>query len=155
MWATWSDEGNTSTLSSMGTWARVSVCLHACFWVHVSPVRAGLTERANGIRLTCVIQLGCGREVCPHPSAAGDKEPGEGGGEGSTSSCYWGFSKIEICLFVGDRPLLGLGHWQQVYNVWLSEKVRYNGRNDWVELLLSLKIVLRTPSYGSTLAPSV
>lgn len=48
--------------------------------MHVSPVRAGLTESANGIRLTCVIQLDCGREVCPHPSAVGDKEPEKGVG---------------------------------------------------------------------------
>lgn len=52
-----------------------------CVCMLLSLVRGGLPEspeRVNGIRLTCVIQLGCGREVCPHPSAAGDKEPGEG-----------------------------------------------------------------------------
>lgn len=52
--------------------------------VDVSAASVGLTEspgRVNGIRLTRVIQLGCGREVCPHP-AGGDKEPGEGWGRG-------------------------------------------------------------------------
>lgn len=51
MWATWSDEANTSTLSSTGTWARMRVCLHACLWVHVGPVRAGLRARRERMEL--------------------------------------------------------------------------------------------------------
>lgn len=68
--------------------ASVRVCVSL---VHVSPTSAGLTEspgRVNGIRLTCVIQLGCGRDVCPHPSAGGDKEPGGGEGGARTISSF-------------------------------------------------------------------
>lgn len=75
-------------------------CVRVCLWVHVSPARAGLTEslgRVNGIRLTCVIQLVCGREVCPHPSAGGDKEPG-GGGARTIPSFYWEFYEISISV---------------------------------------------------------
>lgn len=49
-------------------------------WTHDGPVHVGLTEsteRMNGIRPTCVIQLACGRELCPHPSARRDKEVGK------------------------------------------------------------------------------
>ncbi len=57
----------------------VCVCVT---WAYDGPVHVGLTEsaeRMNGIRPTCVIQLACGSEVCPHPSAGGDKEVGERG----------------------------------------------------------------------------
>lgn len=65
------------------TQAPEPVCVCVCVtWAHDGPVHVGLTqsaERMNGIRPTCVIQLACGSGVCPHPSAGGDKEVGEGG----------------------------------------------------------------------------
>lgn len=82
MWWDRNDEANTSawSLSNKGTWA--CVC-DWCVWLmcatgahdcpaHVCPTES--TERMNGIRRTRVIQLAWGREVCPHPSAGGDKD---------------------------------------------------------------------------------
>lgn len=114
MWATWSDEANTSPVSSTSTWE--CTCVPVCLWC------VGLTEspgRVNGIRLTCVIQLGCGREVCPHPSAGGDKEPGEGGerGERGPFHHFTGnstkFQFQSVCLPWTDL-FFRLWHWQKV-----------------------------------------
>lgn len=54
---------------------------------HDGPVGFGLTqstERMNGIKPTSVIQLACGMEVCPLPSAGGDKKAGGRRGMGKT-----------------------------------------------------------------------
>lgn len=93
------------------------MCVRVSLWEHVGPTSVGLTDRlgrVNGIRLTCVIQLGCGREVCPHPSAGGDKEPGEGGwgpfhqftGNPTTFLFPFGLTQTDLCLGVATAKRL-------------------------------------------------
>lgn len=125
-------------------------CARVCVFGQMSVRRAfGLTESpggVNGIRLTCVIQLGCGREVCPHPSAGGDKAWRRGGkGLGDNFIILLGilqnfsFNQF-VCL---DRSLLGLWEcwgfleWNPTQMGPLDIRVLQSWRNGLLQVLLS------------------